>query len=250
MLPSLPLIQEVKLSAAVAFSFFFGWSMVTALALLALPTAPLKLPALMVCAFGDLVAVVCLVQPRLVLFGRKIALPKIFTLGQTLIFARIDTVAAALALWLLCPPDPGLPFVTLLPSDLLGLDAGLVSGTLGGVGAFEMTFLAEFLTLPEPALIAGVPAFRLAYYAFPATLAAIAAVAIQPQLPMAAIAKYFAADQPRLTEVSLKWAGDNGGAHGFSMGRFGYGLLSSHCVFGSVSKGMLVGLISFHHNRR
>ncbi|MGO4908158.1 phosphatidylglycerol lysyltransferase domain-containing protein [Pseudorhodobacter sp. W20_MBD10_FR17] len=378
MLPSLSLIQATKLSAAVALSFLFGWSIITALTLLALPAAPLKLPALMVCGLGSVVALLCLFQPRLRLFGRHIALPNIFTLGQILIFALIDTVAAALALWLLCPPDLGMPFATLLPAYLLALGAGLVSGTPGGVGAFEMTLLAALPTLPEPALIAGVLAFRLAYYALPAMLAAFAVLMMPPQMPKAAMAQVLAkdapaeagliaqnlftllnitnksqilmsetphatvtlldpfgtqnptrtlvalskhararsrlpclykcgkrlaaiarragwcvapvaaeawlnpltftlngaeksalrrklrkaeksglhihemtaADWPSLTEIAQDWAFDNGGERGFSMGRFGHGLLSSQRVFGAYSNGILMGFVSFHHNRR
>jgi phosphatidylglycerol lysyltransferase len=180
MLPSLSLMQATKLSAAVTLSFLFGWSMITAFTLLALHSAPLKLPALLALCFGAIVAVLCLAQPQLRLFRRTVALPNIFTLSQILALAFIDTVAAAGALWLLCPPDLALPFATLLPAYLLALGAGLVSGTPGGVGAFEMTLLAALPTQPEASLIAAVLAFRLAYYALPAVLGALATLRTPP----------------------------------------------------------------------
>lgn len=183
MLPALSLIEATKLSAAVALSFLFGWSMVTAMVLLALPDAPLKPLALVACAAGGIATALCLLQPGLHILGRKIALPNLFTLWQILAFSLVDTFAAAFALWLLCPPDLALPFAALLPAYLLALGAGLLSGTPGGVGAFEMTLLAALPMVPEPGLIAGVLAFRLAYYALPAVLAALAALVLPLPAP-------------------------------------------------------------------
>lgn len=173
MVAGLSLIDATKLSAAVTISFLFGWAVITGAVLLALPAAPLKTLAWAACALGLLVAALCLIQPRWHLFGYKIALPNLFTLCHILAFALVDTFAAAAALWLLCPPELALPFAALLPAYLLALGAGLVSGTPGGVGAFEMTLLAALPMVDEPALIAGVLAFRLAYYAIPAILAAL-----------------------------------------------------------------------------
>lgn len=182
MLPGISLMDATKLSVAVTLSFLFGWSVITGAVLLALPDAPLKPLALGACTLGALVAGLCLVQPRLCFWGRKIALPNVFTLWHILAFALLDTFAAAFALWLLCPPDLALPFAALLPAYLLALGAGLLSGTPGGVGAFEMALLAALPMVPEPGLIAGVLAFRLVYYAVPAILGARAVL----MAPMAA----------------------------------------------------------------
>ncbi len=176
MVAGLSLIDATKLSAAVAVSFLFGWAVITGAVLLTVPTAPLKSLALAGCALGLLVAALCLIQPCWRVFGHKITLPNLFTLWHILAFTLVDTVAAAAALWLLCPPDLALPFAALLPAYLLALGAGLLSGTPGGVGAFEMTLLAALPMVDEPALIAGVLAFRLAYYAVPAVLAALRVV--------------------------------------------------------------------------
>jgi phosphatidylglycerol lysyltransferase len=179
MLPSLSLAQATKLSAAVALSFLFGWSMVTALVLMILPDAPFKAAASLLCLVGLGVAALCIIPARPKLFGRSLALPNLFTLWQILAFSLIDTVAAAYALWLMCPPDLALPFATLLPAYLLALSAGLLSGTLGGVGTFEVALLAALPIVPEAGLIAAVLAFRLTYYALPAVLAAV--FALRPQ---------------------------------------------------------------------
>lgn len=183
MLPGMTLLAATKLSAAVAVSFLFGWAMVTALVLIALPDAPFKPAAFALCGIGVLAAALCLMQPRLHLLGRQITLPNLFTLWQILAFSLVDTGAAAVAIWLLCPPDLALPFATLLPAYLLALGAGLLSG---GVGAFEVTLLAALPTVPEPALIAGVLAFRLAYYAVPAILAAATVAGAALRRPRAA----------------------------------------------------------------
>lgn len=177
MLPDLSLIAASKLSAAVTLSFLFGWSMITALVFLLLPTGPATPLAAAVVLAGGAVCLLCLIAPRLRIAGRMLAFPNIFTTCRILLFSLVDTVAACAALWLLCPPDLALPFAALLPAYLLALGAGLISGTPGGVGAFEMTLLAALPAVPQPDLIAAVLAFRMVYYALPATLAAAAALA-------------------------------------------------------------------------
>lgn len=170
------LLDATKLSAAVTVSFLFGWAIVTGAVLLVLPAAPLKPLALLACALGLLVVGLCLIRPRWQVLGYTFTLPNLFTLWHILAFTLVDTFAAAAALWLLCPPELALPFAALLPAYLLALGAGLISGTPGGVGAFEMTLLVALPMVDEPGLIAGVLAFRLAYYALPAVLAALCVV--------------------------------------------------------------------------
>jgi phosphatidylglycerol lysyltransferase len=177
MLPGIGLWQATRLSLSVTLSFLLGWSLVTALVFLALPAAPMRTIAGIVAGFGAMAALVCVIQPRLRLWGRDIRCPNLFTLARILVFALVDTLCAAIALHALCPPDLALPFATLLPAFLIALGAGLVSGTPGGVGAFEVALLAMLPEVPDSPLLAAVLAFRLVYFAAPAVIgAAIAAV--------------------------------------------------------------------------
>ncbi len=69
-----------------------------------------------------------------------------------------------------------LPFTALLPAFLLALGAGLVSGTPGGLGAFEVTLLALLPEADPAPILAAILAWRLTYHALPALLAAAVAI--------------------------------------------------------------------------
>ena len=192
MLPRLTLWEATQISVAVALSFLAGWAVVTCLVILALPDAPFKLLA----GGGALVALglaaLCLAAPRLTFRRQVIRWPNGFTLGRILALAAVDTIAAALTLQALLPADIALPFATLLPAFLVALGAGLVSGTPGGIGAFEVTLLALLPTLPEAPLLAAILAYRTVYFALPAVIGAVmaalgpgrAATLRQPALPL------------------------------------------------------------------
>jgi phosphatidylglycerol lysyltransferase len=51
-----------------------------------------------------------------------------------------------------------------------------------------------------------------------------------------------------MCHIAQEWANDNGGERGFSMGRFGHGLVATQRVFGAFAQGNLLAFISFHHN--
>ena len=82
----------------------------------------------------------------------------------------IDVAFAALAFWILLPGDIGASFPLVLSVFLLGLGAGLLSGTPFGLGPFEMCILTF---LPHIDLLAAILGFRLVYFAIPACLATI-----------------------------------------------------------------------------
>ena len=171
MLPGQSLWLATRLTAAVALSFLAGWAVVTALVLLVLPEAPFKPQAAAVLAIAATLAVLSLVAPR-----APFRWPNAFTLCRLLGLAAIDTLAAAAAFHMLCPEPLVLPFASLLPAFLLALGAGLVSGTPGGVGPFEMTLLALLPAQPQAPLLAAVLAWRACYYALPALLGAALAI--------------------------------------------------------------------------
>ena len=168
MLPCLSLWQATKLTSLVAVFFLSGWAIVTATAILVLPMAPFKPIAFGAVCLLPVLAFVCAITPRM---HRK-NWPNIFIMARLTGFAAIDTVAAALALWLLCPPELALPLGLFLPAFLIAFGAGLLSGTPGGVGAFELTVLALLPQIPEAPLLAAILAWRVVYFAAPALIGA------------------------------------------------------------------------------
>ncbi len=170
MLHGLSAAMAARLTVAVAGSFLAGWGVVTALVLLVLPDAPFRGVAAGVVCCAGLVVVAVVAAPRLTRTW-----PNLFTMGHLVGLAAVDTLAAALALYVLLPADLDLALTTLLPAFLIAQGAGLLSGAPGGVGAFEVTFLALLPTWPQDPLLAAVLAWRLIYYALPAMLGGLRA---------------------------------------------------------------------------
>lgn len=182
MMPDLGLAMATKISATVAVSFLAGWSVITALATLALdgPNIPL---ALLLAPLALLLVLVgaAFWRPHIAVLRWRFTLPSLTAIGAITALTLIDTAAAATALQILLPATLDIGFETLFPVFLIALGAALVSGTPGGVGPFELTMLALLPHVPAPDLIAAILAFRILYYAIPAVLA-LAVLARPPQL--------------------------------------------------------------------
>ena len=174
MLPQIGLWQAVQLTAAVALSFLGAWVLVTSTVLLVLPDAPFKALAALGFSLSVLVGGLSGLAPRLGRFSLR--WPNLFTQSRLVMMTVVDTFAAAAAFLVLCPPELGLDYATLLPVFLLALGAGLVSGAPGGMGAFEMTAMALLPLLPQAELVAAVLAWRMIYFALPAILGAAWAI--------------------------------------------------------------------------
>ncbi|CUH53579.1 phosphatidylglycerol lysyltransferase [Shimia marina] len=185
MTPDLSLKDAARITAFVTVTFLAALAVTIALAALALPTPhiPGYLPYLILAVALGL-AIVAFMFPVLSRQGRRFTLPTLPAMAALLSLCLIDTVFAALALYVLLPPDMSLSFATLLPVFLIALGAAIFSGTPGGVGPFELTLLALLPHQPEPILLAGVLAFRAIYYALPALLsgAALLRCLLRPSL--------------------------------------------------------------------
>ncbi|MEM1078956.1 MAG: phosphatidylglycerol lysyltransferase domain-containing protein [Pseudomonadota bacterium] len=169
--PRMPLMRAGQLTLTVTVLFLACWGIVTLAALSLAPVLP-GLPGLWALAAG--LAFLTLLGFSLFQPGfRKLPLrwPSIRAMLRLLSLTAVDTVLAAAALWILLPDGAGIGFVALLPVYLLALGAALVSGTPGGVGPFEVTLLALIPASAEVDILAACIAFRLVYYAIPATLA-------------------------------------------------------------------------------
>ncbi len=167
LLPELSLGQALRLSVAVSLSFLAGWAVVAALAVLltgltAFHARPLALAVLVA---GAAACLLLLLAPRGL--GR---LPSLRAFGSVLALALVDTFFAALALYLLLPAGADVAPATVFAAFLVALGAGLIAGTPGGVGPFEVTLLALLPTIDHEPLLASALAFRLVYYLVPAAL--------------------------------------------------------------------------------
>ena len=173
MLPGLSCVQAVALSMFVTASFLAGWSILTALMCLLLP-APgwTQLPAIAVLAVLP-ITLWCGAAPGGAL-SRLLRLPTLRASAAILGWTALDTFAAALALYVLLPPGVDVGFLTLLPVYLLAIGAALISGSPGGVGPFELVLLGLLPDADPVALLSGIIAFRLCYYAGPAVMALLA----------------------------------------------------------------------------
>jgi len=175
MLPGVSLWRATRLTVAVALSFLAGWAVVTAIAILALPDAPQQGLAILVLAAAIPLAGVSILADHLPwkrLHSLRFRWPNGLTISHLLTLCAMDTVTAALAFYSLLPAGHTLDFATFLPAFLLALGAGLALGTPGGMGAFEITLLAQLPPQAEAEILATILAWRIVYYAHPAVIGA------------------------------------------------------------------------------
>ncbi len=175
-MPALTLVDAARVTGAVSLTFM------AALAVLVLAVSlALGLPADLSAAVLLPGAALLVLAPALSLAPHRYraAMPSLGLLAALLGLAALDVAAAGAAFWVLLPDHPALSFAAVLPAFVLALAAGLVSGTPGGVGPFEITLLALLPQAPQVELLAAILGFRIVYYALPAVLGA-AWLALRP----------------------------------------------------------------------
>ncbi len=166
--------QAARITLSVTGWFFFGLVGVIAVTALIGPVRILPDIAALIIIFSLIFIMIrAFLNPTLSLFGRRFDLLPLRAMLLFPVFALIDTLCAAGALWILMPPDIALDYALLFPAFLLALTAALITGTPGGVGPFELTLLTLLPTWPETDVMAGVVAFRLIYYALPGVIAMV-----------------------------------------------------------------------------
>ena len=168
LLPELSLAGALRVSLAVSLSFLAGWAVVTALVVLAtgVEIAYLHQAAIGILAAATLSCAILIAQPK-----SLPALPGIGAVFSIVALAFIDTIFASAALFILLPPDIIIAPTALFTAFLVALGCGLIGGTPGGVGPFELALLAMLPTVPHEPLLATALAFRIVYYLLPAALA-------------------------------------------------------------------------------
>ncbi|WP_425090731.1 phosphatidylglycerol lysyltransferase domain-containing protein [Tropicimonas sp. S265A] len=168
--PRMSVWDAARLTLAVTVLFLLSWGLVTLVALAFVPVLPGgPLWALAAAAAALALCALSLVQPA----GSRMKFrwPSLLAAARLLVLTFVDTVFAALALWVLLPGAVDLGFAPVFAVYLLALGAALITGTPGGVGPFEVTLLAFLPQVAEADLLAACLAFRLIYYALPATVA-------------------------------------------------------------------------------
>lgn len=195
MLPDLGLSGALRLSLMVALSFLAAWSVLTLTVLAVLPGPGFARLAPFALALVPLAMLGSLVWPRP-------WMPNLVTQGRLLALAAVDCLGAGLALWLLIPGEAG--FVAFLPVFLLALGAGLVSGAPAGLGAFEIVLVGLLPATGIEALLAGLLAWRLIYYAGPALVGAGVAILARPEPRTARVSH----PPPNLAEAGLAAQGE------------------------------------------
>ena len=171
MLPDQSFWLASRITVAVALSFLAGWAVVTAVAVLTFGMGGYSGFAWAVLGAAGLATALCVFAPR-----APFRWPNLRTISALALLCAVDTLAAACALYVLLPADLGLSLAVLLPAFLLAYGAGLLSGTPGGIGAFELSLLALLPHVPEAPLLAAVLCWRLAYFVLPALLGAAVAI--------------------------------------------------------------------------
>jgi len=97
------------------------------------------------------------------------------------VLAALDTIPAAIALWVLIPADLAPSLFHVIPVYLAALGLGLISSSPGGLGVLELTCLMALPVLPPEQLVAALIAYRGIYFGVPAVIAAAMLVAKELQ---------------------------------------------------------------------
>ncbi|SPH21112.1 Phosphatidylglycerol lysyltransferase [Ascidiaceihabitans donghaensis] len=185
-LTDLSLPKAFQISAFVSLSFVISWAMVTALASIVLKGPNWAFwPSVGVLLAAPVFAWLLFRFPAFEFKrlsrrfdGVRLQFPTLRSAGALLLWAKMDTFAAAAAFFVLLPtdvaPESAIGLAGFIPVFLLALGAALISNTPGGVGPFELALFTMLPQIPVDALLTSIVAFRLVYYAGPAACVLLA----------------------------------------------------------------------------
>ncbi len=171
LLPELSFWQAMRFSAIVALSFLLAWAGLTGIAHLLLPGSipGAGLAGLAALAIGAAVLWISLKRPEKGIFGMR--LPTLVTMRAMIALTALDTLAAAMVFHALLPASADIGFAEFFPAFLLAFGIGMISGTPGGMGPFEITLISLLPQAAPETLMAAAIGYRLIYFALPAILA-------------------------------------------------------------------------------
>lgn len=176
MVPKLTLQQAIMVTAYLSGSFIVGWAVLVGGVqfLFGQTVLPVWVNA------GITFLVVALIIAPFAPRCWPIGAPSSGAMLAILATICVDLCFAGLAFWVVLPPDCSLTLPVVLPVFLVAAMAGLVCGTPGGVGAFELTLLYYLPPEEHAAILSAALAFRMVYHALPAVLAGVA-LAVGPK---------------------------------------------------------------------
>ncbi|TNC52335.1 hypothetical protein FHG66_01990 [Rubellimicrobium rubrum] len=166
LLPCLSLPQSFAVSAGITLAFFAGLALLALGAVAFGPETGTRGEARAALVAVALIGAGLCALPARTMFGlRK---PGGSTVMRLAAWIFVDCLALCLAFWSLLPSAVRPDFLVLLPTFLLGLGAGLASGSPAGVGPFEAAMALHLPGLDAHDLLASLLAFRFVAYALPA----------------------------------------------------------------------------------
>jgi uncharacterized membrane protein YbhN (UPF0104 family) len=104
---------------------------------------------------------------------RRVTIPHIRRgwLVQQVGLGLIESLAAAVAFYVLLPPGAAPSFLGLIPVLIVGVFIGILSHSPGGIGVFEATMLAALPDTPPEQVLAALLLYRLIYNVMPSLAA-------------------------------------------------------------------------------
>ncbi|PRZ47173.1 phosphatidylglycerol lysyltransferase domain-containing protein [Tritonibacter scottomollicae] len=165
-------LQSAQLTAFVGITFMTALSVICGLSLLLIaPSLALRGLGLGILILATLACALCFLHPEWRLRGLRLRPPSLQAILALMLWTLMDVGFAGIALWFLLPSGHGIELAALLPAYFLALGLAIISSSPGGAGPLELAMLALLPGAEPAALVAGLLAFRLVYYAIPAALA-------------------------------------------------------------------------------
>ncbi|MEM7470994.1 MAG: phosphatidylglycerol lysyltransferase domain-containing protein [Pseudomonadota bacterium] len=169
-----------RLTLTVTGSFFAGWVVVTAFAVLVarpdtFSAAAVPLAWLIVIATSVVLILSLSPQSKL-----QRVLPNLSLSAPIIFYTFIDTLVASAVIYLFLPAGY-FDFFTFYTAFLIALAVGMTSGLPGGLGAFELCLIALLGMGQTSELLSAILAYRVVYFAGPAVLAMLSLIAQRQQ---------------------------------------------------------------------
>lgn len=171
LMPDIGIVGAARVTAYVAVSFLAALSVLLTLVSMGvgLPdAAPVWLPTVgpgVACAAVG----ISIWQPRVL----RLKFPPASLYFPIMAYALIDTLLASVVFYSFLPTNAALGIHEVYAAFLVAFAAGLLSGTPGGFGPFEVVILGLLPVVSSPALIGAILAYRLVYFVIPAGIGAI-----------------------------------------------------------------------------
>ncbi len=197
LLPAMGRGGVLALTALVGLSFMASWAFLTVTVALPVIGGMAWLAPVLLALALPLVGYGFWRIPQITTLGRSLRLPSLQAASRMIALAALDMLFAGLALWLLLPAGDVAPF-TLVAAYTVALGAGLMLGTPGGIGPFELALATLLPAVGAETLAAALIAYRLVYYAIPCVAAAFYATLARPLVARALpIPRHAPAQGPR-----------------------------------------------------